>query len=227
MYKNHVISTNNEVLTSRFRPPNRPDHNGADYIDGRDLQITPKGVDVTALADGKAVELFKDDSRGNTVVIAHNGNITTGYQHLRDGVAVKIGDAVKKSQKIGVMGNTGSCVSSRMDVPIEYRGTHLHLFVKINSTSVKNGEYVNPEPSCVCQTVFDTQPLSVFRFFLRFPYLQFISLFTLCQGFRTCLSYSTKYCKSYVFKHWHLSKAVSRYNDGAIGAQLTALSIVL
>jgi hypothetical protein len=146
MYKIHVISTCNELLTSGFCPPNRPDHYGVDLVDAQSMQNTPKGVDITAFAGGKVVEVIKGSLVGNTVAISHAGKILTRYQHMRDGVAVKSGDIVQKGQKLGVMGNTGYCVSSNTSVPAEYRGTHLHFAVKENSTAYDNGTWVNPEP---------------------------------------------------------------------------------
>jgi hypothetical protein len=146
MYKNHVISTSDELLTSGFRPANRPDHTGCDFVDSKGQCNTPRGVDILAFADGKVVEVIKGSLVGNTVAIAHEGKILTRYQHMRDGVKVKKGDTVKKGQVIGVMGNTGYCTSSNKSVPSEYRGTHLHFGVKENSTAYNNGIWVDPEP---------------------------------------------------------------------------------
>ena len=61
-------------------------------------------------------------------------------------VVVKEKQKVKKGQVIGVMGNTGNCVSSNTAIPPEYRGTHLHLGIKENSTAWNNGSWVNPIP---------------------------------------------------------------------------------
>jgi hypothetical protein len=146
MYKNHVISTSDELLTSGFRPANRPDHTGCDFVDSKGQCNTPRGVDILAFADGKVVEVIKGSLVGNTVTIAHEGKILTRYQHMRDGVKVKVGDTVKKGQIIGVMGNTGYCTSSNKSVPPEYRGTHLHFGVKENSTAYNNGVWVDPLP---------------------------------------------------------------------------------
>jgi len=59
-------------------------------------------------------------------------------------VVVRKGDKITKGQKIGVMGNTGDCKSSRMDIPPEYRGTHLHIGIKENSTYYNNGDWSDP-----------------------------------------------------------------------------------
>jgi len=140
MYINHVIGTQNELLTSGFRIPSRPTHVGTDYIDAKNLQITPRGVDITAFADGTITNIFYNSARGNCIDISHNSRVVTRYQHLRNGITVKVGGVVRIGDVIGVMGNTGDCRSSRTDVPPEFCGTHLHLELHIN------GEPVNAEP---------------------------------------------------------------------------------
>ena len=151
-YINHVISTMDEKLTSGYRPSNRPDHYGADFISKDKLQNTPRGVDIVAIADGIVGDssiggVYKGGEIGCTVAIQHDGKILSRYQHLRDGsIVVKNGERVKKGQKIGVMGNTGYCISYDTTVPPEYRGTHLHLGIKKNSTAYNNGDYVDPIP---------------------------------------------------------------------------------
>lgn len=187
LYKCHVISTENELLTSGFRIPSRPDHNGVDFIDKNDLQITEKGVDIVAFADGKVVEVIKGNLVGNTVALLHvvdGKNYLTRYQHMRDGVSVKVNEYVKKGQKLGVMGNTGSCISSRTDIPPKYRGTHLHFAIKENSTSYANGVYVDPEPYLTGQKIFgcatdsgnfaDTKPLNTVTSYKVGDIVQFI-----------------------------------------------------
>ncbi|MCL2814379.1 MAG: M23 family metallopeptidase [Oscillospiraceae bacterium] len=171
-YKETVLSTSNELLTSGLTgspgnpTPNRKDHWGSDFVcakrSNKDLMHTPRGVDVLALADGKVVEVIKGDSVGNTVAILHEGNILTRYQHLRDGLYAKKGDIVKKGQPLGVMGNTGYCTSSRKDLAPEYLGTHLHLGVKENSTYYNNGKWVNPIPYLTGAKVIKPTPGAAF-----------------------------------------------------------------
>ena len=140
-YKNHVISTKNEILTSGFKPPDRPTHSGCDYVDANRLEITPRGVDVISIADGEIARISKDATSGNFIYIKHASGIESFYCHLRDkSVSVKVGDKVKKGQVIAVMGKTGNIISSRTDIPEEYRGTHLHFGIRLN------GAWVNPEP---------------------------------------------------------------------------------
>ncbi|MEO8515710.1 MAG: M23 family metallopeptidase [Flavobacterium sp.] len=85
------------------------------------------GNDVLAVADGEIVAVEtnqKDDKQfnipalkdnplalyGNYVVIKHNENVYSMYGHLKNqsSAAFKIGDKIKKGQKIGVIGTSGS-----------------------------------------------------------------------------------------------------------------------
>ena len=144
---NHVLGTKSYTLTSGFRPANRPDHNGLDFVDAKRQEATERGVDILAIADGEVVEYTNGSLVGVTIAILHEGKILSRYQHMRLGsVLVKKGDKVKKGQVIGVMGNTGSCISSNTSIPAEYRGTHLHIGIKENSTSYNTGSWVNPIP---------------------------------------------------------------------------------
>ncbi len=85
------------------------------------------GNDVLAVADGEivTVETNQKDNKqfdipalkdnplalyGNYVVIKHNDNVYSMYGHLKNqsSVAFKIGDKIKKGQKIGSIGTSGS-----------------------------------------------------------------------------------------------------------------------
>jgi len=145
LYKFNVISTKAELLTSGFRNSLIPDHNGADFVDANRQEATPRGVDIISIADGTVAEYIVGNLVGVTVAISHEGKILSRYQHMRLGsVPVKVGEKVKKGQVIGVMGNTGECYSSNTSIPPEYRGTHLHLGIKENSTAYDNGTWVDP-----------------------------------------------------------------------------------
>ena len=143
-YKEHVISTKNEIMTSGFKPPDRPTHSGCDYVDANRLEITQRGVDIISVADGEITRISKDATSGNFIYIKHAGGIESFYCHLRDkSISVKVGDKVKKGQVIAVMGKTGNIISSRTDIPEEYRGTHLHFGVRLNGAWVDPVPYMN------------------------------------------------------------------------------------
>jgi len=111
-------------------------HDGIDFVDANGLQLKNDGIAIIAVADGKIAETGKGSSVGNYVDIAHDGKILSRYFHMRDNsITVKKGDAVKKGQKIGIMGTTGDST-----------GVHLHFAIRENSTYCTNGAYVDPEP---------------------------------------------------------------------------------
>ncbi len=96
------------------------------------IKSKKKTIDnVVAHTDGKVIAIATGhknkkgstgiDSYGNYVQIQHSNGYTTLYAHL-DSVYVKVGQTVKKGQKIGVMGNTGNSY-----------GAHLHFEVRKTS----------------------------------------------------------------------------------------------
>ena len=89
---------------------------------GIDIILTgakSKGSPIYAVKDGEVVHVNYNTSKneGKAIWILHDGNIYTQYMHLSQ-IYVKVGDKVKKEQKIGLMGCTGKCY-----------GPHLHLGV--------------------------------------------------------------------------------------------------
>ena len=146
-YKVNIISTKAELLTSGFMTKERPDHFGCDFVDAKSREATERGVDILAIADGTVIEYNNYELCGYTVAIQHENKILSRYQHMRAGsVTVKVGDRVKKGQVIGVMGNTGYCTSSNTSIPAKFRGTHIHIGIKENSTYYNLGAWVNPIP---------------------------------------------------------------------------------
>lgn len=104
---------------------------------GSDIYAANNGT-VTAVGNGCVVgNLSCNGRRGNYVTINHNvGGYATTYMHMAV-VNVKIGQVVKRGQKIGTMGNTGEVypVPSKKN---PYSGTHLHF------VTYKNGVVFNP-----------------------------------------------------------------------------------
>ena len=121
------------VITSRFRTPSRPNHNGTDFAP------VPRGENLPILAwdDGEIILLQKNNpSAGNWLEILHkNGQVTT-YMHL-DSInsEIKRGAKVTKGQQIGTMGTTG-------------HSTGVHLHFEIRNTKERNGgrNAIDPEP---------------------------------------------------------------------------------
>lgn len=93
-----------------------------------------KGIDIArptsrvikAADHGVVLSAGRDGSYGNKIVIDHNNGMKTVYAHLAS-IDVKVGQAIEKGSKIGVMGSTGNST-----------GIHLHFEV------YQNGKLKNP-----------------------------------------------------------------------------------
>lgn len=101
-------------ITKRVRP-----HNGVDYG-------VPTGTPVIAPSDGVVEHVaYQARGAGRYIKIRH-GHITTVYMHLSKSL-VKVGQSVRKGERIALSGNTGGST-----------GPHLHYEFHIN------GRPVNP-----------------------------------------------------------------------------------
>ena len=94
---------------------------------GIDIAL-PTGSSVYAAASGVVSISQYSSSAGNYIMINHSGSLSTVYMH-KSKLLVKVGQHVKKGQKIAYSGSTGWST-----------GPHLHFGVR------KNGAYVNPIP---------------------------------------------------------------------------------
>jgi murein DD-endopeptidase MepM/ murein hydrolase activator NlpD len=94
-------------------------HRGTDFH-------APSGTPVVAANDGEVIIAQAMFYEGNLVVIDHGLQFSTLYMHLSK-IEVKVGERVKKGQRIGLSGATGRVT-----------GPHLHLGVRWQ------GEYVDP-----------------------------------------------------------------------------------
>lgn len=114
-------------------------HNGVD--------IVKKGYmldNIVAHSDGTVVEVISDcnvntpnnsNNPGNMVKIDHGNGYMTRYLHLAyNTVKVKVGDKVKKGQRLGYMGNTGYSF-----------GGHLHFEVWKNGNRIDPTEFLEKD----------------------------------------------------------------------------------
>lgn len=100
-------------------------HNGIDFT-------APEGTPIQATGDGKVKKVEKRRSGyGYSVTINHGYGYETLYAHMKT-ILVKKGEKVKKGQKIGTVGNTGSSTAP-----------HLHYEVRLD------GRAVNPIDYCM------------------------------------------------------------------------------
>lgn len=92
-------------------------------------------VSIVAAADGTVTRVGILGTYGNVVMIVHNvGGKTyeTNYAHLHS-FAVKVGQRVKRGQRIGRMGNTGSST-----------GQHLHFEIHVGRWATGQPNAVDP-----------------------------------------------------------------------------------
>jgi len=88
------------------------------------------GTPIVAPANGIISDVGNDIAVGKVVVIFHGFGITSRYGHLNK-VFVKVGQRVKRGDKIAEVGMTGKTT-----------GPHLHYEVKINGVSVNPARYI-------------------------------------------------------------------------------------
>ena len=88
------------------------------------------GTEVFAPADGIVTRIKRMASLGKMIEISHGYGIKTRYGHLSK-FNVKVGQKIKRGQKIADMGNTGRST-----------GPHLHYEVIVNGVHVRPSKYV-------------------------------------------------------------------------------------
>ncbi|CAM3690794.1 peptidoglycan DD-metalloendopeptidase family protein [Cohnella lubricantis] len=96
---------------------------------GIDMAV-PKGTPIYAAESGVVITAQSVSGYGNTIIIDHGGGLWTLYGHIMPGgILVKNGETVKRGEKIGLVGMTGTAT-----------GYHLHFEVR------KDGKAVDPAP---------------------------------------------------------------------------------
>ncbi|MBQ6282671.1 MAG: peptidoglycan DD-metalloendopeptidase family protein [Bacilli bacterium] len=102
------------------------------FHDAIDITGTGHGSPIFSANNGVVYRVFYEPIGGYQVIIAHENEIYTWYAHL-SAQYVKAGDVVKRGQKIGAMGCTGSACT----------GTHLH-FATYKGPPGRGGKHFNP-----------------------------------------------------------------------------------
>jgi lipoprotein NlpD len=112
---------------SRFGMRGNSMHEGVDIL-------APMSADIVAADDGKVVYSDKKvHGYGNMIIVKHSGNIVTVYAHNSQNL-VKVGDIVKKGQKIAEVGQTGNATC-----------THCHFEVRVGEKPVNPEGYLAPK----------------------------------------------------------------------------------
>jgi murein DD-endopeptidase MepM/ murein hydrolase activator NlpD len=88
------------------------------------------GTVVAAPADGIISDMGSDLAHGRILVISHGLGMTSRFGHL-DKVFVKVGQQVKRGDKVAEVGMTGRTT-----------GPHLHYEVRLNGIPVNPVRYI-------------------------------------------------------------------------------------
>ncbi len=116
-------------LSSKFGTRNDPFTGKPEFHKGIDL-AGKEGSDIISVAAGVVTWAGKRYGYGNLVEVTHGNGYVTRYGHAKD-VLVKMGETVKKGQKIALMGNTGRST-----------GPHVHFEVWVDGKTVDPSRYI-------------------------------------------------------------------------------------
>ena len=97
--------------------------------EGLDI-ATPHGQQVSTPSDGVVVFNGVEGGYGKVLVIDHGYGVKTRYGHLSE-VFVKLGDRVKRGDKVAAVGNTGKST-----------GPHLHYEVRVNGIAENPRKFI-------------------------------------------------------------------------------------
>lgn len=89
------------------------------FHSGLDLS-SELGTSVKAIGAGTVAFAGEQGSYGNLVVLNHQGGQQSRYAHLQD-IAVKVGQTVKRGDKLGTVGATGQPTSTQPHLHFEMR----------------------------------------------------------------------------------------------------------
>lgn len=101
---------------------------------GVDLK-SENSTDVLAAEAGEIVQVYTNNIEGTVVVIKHNEQFSSKYSSLDSKTDVKVGDKVKKGQKIGTISNSAG---------EEYKsGAHLHFELLKDNDQINPNDYLS------------------------------------------------------------------------------------
>ena len=106
-----------------------------DFHPGLDISAD-KGDPIYSTADGKVTHAASAGNYGNLVIVDHGYGIETRYGHM-SAFKVKVGQAVRRGDLLGLVGSTGRATSS-----------HLHYEVRANGRILNPLQLLlNPRPN--------------------------------------------------------------------------------
>ncbi len=113
-------------LTSRFtRERFHPIHHEARPHQGIDV-AAPIGTPIVAPADGRVIDVSTNGGYGKMLTVDHGNGVVTRYAHCSK-ILVKVGQRVRRNEKIALVGKTGLATAP-----------HLHYEV------IRSGRFVDP-----------------------------------------------------------------------------------
>ena len=89
------------------------------FHEGVDIR-NERGTRVKAPAAGRVIQSAYDNGHGNFVLLDHGNHFRTRYLHLQKSL-VRPGDAVKRGETIGLVGNTGRSTGAHLHYEVSYR----------------------------------------------------------------------------------------------------------
>jgi murein DD-endopeptidase MepM/ murein hydrolase activator NlpD len=117
-------------VTSEFGRRVSPFSSDQEFHKGIDIS-TKIGRVIQAPADGVVVEVAYQHDVGQMIRIDHGHGVCTFYGHLSKAI-IRPGEAVKRGDRIGYVGNSGRST-----------GSHLHYAVSLNGIPVNPRKYLN------------------------------------------------------------------------------------
>ncbi|MFA5586764.1 MAG: M23 family metallopeptidase [Saccharofermentanales bacterium] len=117
-------------ISSKFGYRKHPISKKWTFHEGIDISATKK-TEVYSTSDGIIENIYLSNTGyGNRVIINHKNGYKTVYAHLNS-ITVKKGQIVKRNDKIGYVGNTGSSTNN-----------HLHYEILLNNRPVDPLNYI-------------------------------------------------------------------------------------
>lgn len=108
---------------------------------GIDL-VAPTGTPVLCSADGKVSQVVRSEKgMGNQVTVDHKGGFRTTYSHL-DGIRVSVGQNLRQGDRIGTVGQTGSCFAPCLHYEVlrdgEYQDPVNYFFAELDPVTYRD-----------------------------------------------------------------------------------------
>ncbi|HSB60758.1 MAG TPA: peptidoglycan DD-metalloendopeptidase family protein, partial [Vicinamibacteria bacterium] len=107
-------------VVAAFGAQTHPRFGTRTFRNGIDIEAG-EGTDVAAVHAGQVVYTGWFKGYGNLVILDHDNDYYTLYAHLAD-IVVKEGDDVRRGQRIGTVGDTGSLAGPRLYFEVRYQG---------------------------------------------------------------------------------------------------------